>query len=137
MKLTIQYVPVEHAAQTWPLIKLHIESALEYGHGDYTIDQIKLLVCMGQWLILVAIDDESKIHGAATVSFINYPNSRVAFITSIGGRLISNQDTFKQMSDILKQRGATKIQGLARPAIARLWKRYGFNEIATTVEVKI
>jgi len=135
--IEVRYVPVTYAAQSWENVEEHIKSALKHGHGDYTIDQIKLLVCMGQWLLLVAIDEDLKVHGAATVSFINYPNDRVAFVTSIGGKLISNQETFKQMVDILKNQGATKIQGMARPSIARLWSRYGFKERTTLVEVKI
>jgi hypothetical protein len=137
MTLKVQFVPVDYAAQTWPQIEEYVKSAMQYGHGDYTLDQIKLLVCMGQWLLLVATDDEGKIHGAATSSFINYPNDRVAFITFIGGKLISSKDTFKQMCDILKSRGATKVQGMARPSIARLWRRFGFEEVTTMVEVKI
>ena len=63
--------------------------------------------------------------------------SRVAFITSIGGKLISNDDTFEQLKAILKQRGATKIQGYGREAIVRLWKRYNFEPRTTLVEVTI
>ena len=137
MTTQVQYVPVEHAAQTWPLVKEHLESALEYSHGDYTIDQIQLLVCMGQWLLLVAVDDEGKVHGAATASFINYPTDRVGFITAIGGKLIANKENFAQLCAILKAKGATKIQGMARPAIARLWSRYGFKERSALVEVRI
>ena len=137
MTLTVKYVQKEHAAQMWPLVETYIESAMEHGYGDYTLDQVKLLVCMGQWLLMVAMDEDKNIHGAATASFMNYPNDRVGFITFIGGKLITNQETFKQMCDILKQRGATKVQGMARPAIARLWKRYGFNERSTLVEVRI
>jgi hypothetical protein len=121
----------------WPQIEKYVQSAMQYSMGDYTIDQIRLLINTGQWLLMVAIDEQGEIHGAAASSFINYPNSRVAFITFIGGKLISNQETFKQMSDILKEYGATKIQGMARPSIARLWKRYGFQERTTLVEVKI
>ena len=77
------------------------------------------------------------IHGAATVSFISYPNDRVAFVTAIGGKLVTSPDTFKQMSDIFKANGATKIQGVAKEAIARLWKRFGFEEKAILVEVKL
>lgn len=135
--IEVRYVPLNYAAQSWANVEEHIKSALQHGFGDYTIDQIRALVCMGQWLLLVAIDEEQKVHGAATVSFINYPNDRVAFVTSIGGKLISNQETFKQMSEILKNQGATKIQGMARPSIARLWSRYGFKERTTLVEVKI
>ena len=135
--MKVQYVPQQFVAQTWPRVEEYVKSALDYGHGDYTLDQIRLLVSLGNWLLLVAVDEEGHIHGATTVSFINYPNDRVAFITFIGGRLISNQDTFKEMCGILKNNGATKVQGMARPAIARLWKRYGFEERSTLVEVKI
>lgn len=132
-----QYVPLEFAAQTWPRVEKFVASALSFGHGDYTIEQAKLLVCMGQWLLIVAVDDNNEIHGCATATFINYPNSRVGYITTIGGRLIANKDTFKELCDILKSRGATKIQGSARPSIVRLWRRFNFEPVATLVEVKI
>jgi len=135
--MKIQHVPLEFVQQVWPSVEGFIASANEHGGDDYTLDQIRLLVGSGQWLLLVASDDENKIHGAATVFFQNYPNHRVAFITFIGGRLISSQDTYGQMRMILKSRGATKIQGMARPSIARLWKRYGFDDVAALVENKI
>ena len=137
MTVHVQYVELPYAAQSWPLVEKHLASALAHGHGDYTLDQIKLLVCMGQWLLLVAVDEGGNVQGAATVSFLNYPNDRIAFITCIGGRLISNRDTYQEMCMILKSKGATKIQGMARPAVARLWKRYGFNERSALVEAKI
>ena len=137
MNLTVRYVANTHAAQTWPLIEKYVLAAMENGFGDYTLDQIKLLVNVGQWVLMVAVDESGVIHGAAASSFINYPNDRVAFITFIGGKLISNKETFKQMSDILKANGATKIQGMAKPSIARLWKRYGFVERTLLVETKI
>ena len=137
MTLTVQYVPVNYAAQTWPLVEKYIEMAMEYGHGDYTLDQIKMFVNIGQWLLLVAVDEGGNVQGAATVNFLNYPNDRIAFITCIGGKLISNSDTYQEMSMILKSNGATKIQGMARPSVARLWKRYGFNERSALVEAKI
>jgi hypothetical protein len=65
------------------------------------------------------------------------PNDRVAFVIAIGGKLISNQDTYKQFSGLLKSYGATKIQGAAREAIARLWTRYGFKERYRIVEARI
>ena len=134
MTLTVSYVPLNHAAQTWPLAEKHILEAIPYGDGDHTIDQVKTLVCMGTWLLLVAVDEFNKIHGAATVSFVNNPNHRIAFITYFGGKLITGDKTFKQMCEILKANGATKIQGMSRPSAARLWKRYGFKERTTLVE---
>jgi hypothetical protein len=137
MTLKVQHVPLKFVAQTWPLVEEHIEAAKKHGQNDYTIDQVKLLVSMGQWILMVVVDEEGNVKGAITSSFINYPNSRVAFITFIGGRLIATQETFEQMCNILKANGATSIQGAVRPAIARLWSRFGFKHKTSLVEVKL
>ena len=100
-------------------------------------EQAKALLAQGSWLLLVAVDEEQVVHGAASVNFINMPNDRIAFVTAIGGKLISNQDTYAQLCEVLKGFGATKIQGAARESIARLWSRYGFKERYIIVEAKI
>jgi hypothetical protein len=143
MTLFIRHVETENIQQIWPIVQPFIEEAMEKG-GDfpdwaqsYNVSHIQAFLTAGQWLLLVAIDEDRIIHGAATVSFINYPLHRVAFVTTIGGKLISSEDTFEQLKLLLKQRGATKIQGYGRPAIVRLWKRYNFEPRNTLVEVLI
>lgn len=138
MNLKIVPVPTQYITQMWAQAEPFIKSAEEkFGGAEYTTDQIKVYLTLGQWMLLVAVDENEVMHGAATVSFINYPNDRVAYVTAIGGKLVSNPDTFKQMSDIFKANGATKIQGVAKEAIARLWQRFGFEEKAILVEFKL
>jgi hypothetical protein len=138
MNLKIVPVPTQFVNQMWGQVEAHIKSAEEkFGGAEYTTDQIKVYLVTGQWMLLVAVDEGDVVHGAATINFVNYPNDRVAFVTAIGGKLVTNPDTFKQMSDIFKANGATKIQGVAKEAIARLWKRFGFEEKAILVEVKL
>jgi hypothetical protein len=137
MNLEIQYVPTEHVAQSWGQVEKFLADALKHGTDDYNIDQLKAMTCMGNQLLLVAVDEESKVHGAATISFINYPNHRVAFITAIGGKLITGADTFQQLRRVLGLQGATKIQGAVRPSMAKLSRKYGFSEVAALVEVKL
>jgi hypothetical protein len=138
MNLKIVPVPTQYVAQMWAQAEPFIKSAEEkFGGAEYTSDQIKVYLTLGQWMLLVAVDENEVMHGAATVSFINYPNDRIAYVTAIGGKLVSNPDTFKQMSDIFKANGATKIQGVAKEAIARLWQRFGFEEKAILVECKL
>ena len=143
MKLQVQTVDTNYVVQVWPLVEGYLNDALTKDNDApdwsecYNIHHVQAFLTGGIWLLLVAIDEENKIHGAATVSFANYPMSRVAFITLIGGRLVSNKDTFDQLKMILKQRGATKVQGYGRESIVRLWKRYGFEPRTTLVEVKL
>ena len=141
--MIIKHVDVNYCSQIWHLVKGYLNDALIKGEetpewsDNYSIDHVQGFITSGTWVLLVAVDDNNVIQGALTVSFANYPKNRVAFITLIGGKLISNQDTFEQLKTLLKQFGATKIQGMARPAIARLWKQYGFEQRTTLVEVKL
>ena len=101
------------------------------------MDQYKLRLTDGTWTALIAVDDENKIHGAAVINFFNRPDARVGYIMSIGGRLITNADTFEQLKNFMLINGATKIEGSARESVARLWTRYGFKEKYRVVGVSI
>jgi hypothetical protein len=137
MNLSIQPVGTAYFHQTWPLVESFLAEALKWGEDDYTAEQAKGYLARGDWLLVVAVDEENTIHGAAAVNFFNMPNDRVAFVIAIGGKLISNKDTYAQFSALLKSYGATKIQGAAREAIARLWTRYGFKERYRIVEARL
>lgn len=134
--MKVEHVPVEWVHRVWGPVEKFLASAIEHSKGDYTIDQVKAYVAQGQWTLLVATD-EGSIHGAATVSFFNRANDRVAFVTAIGGKLISSNETFNQLKEFAVSQGATCLEGAARESIARLWKRYGFNEKYRIVEVKL
>lgn len=134
--MNIQRVDVGHVHQVWPMVEPHIASALEHSKSEYTLESVKVLLVTGQWLLLVAVDD-AGVHGAATVTFNSRPHDRVAFVTTIGGKLISNTDTFEQLKNLLRALGATCIEGAARESIVRLWSRYGFEEKYRIVGVKI
>jgi len=134
--MNIQRVDVGHIHQVWPMVETYLASAVEHSKGEYTIESVKVLVAMGHWTLLVAVSDEG-VKGAATVTFSSRPHDRVAFITLIGGRLISNEDTVDQLKNLLRSLGATCIEGAARESIARLWKLYGFEEKYRIVGVKI
>lgn len=135
--MKLQYVPLEWVNYTWDKVEGFISSALVYADGEYTVDQVKSMVTQGKWALLVATDDTGEICGAATVEFFNRPNNRVAFITAIGGRLVSSKDTFEQLQTYARSMGATAIEGAARESIARLWRRYGFREKYRIVGVNL
>jgi hypothetical protein len=132
----IQHVTLEWVNRIWADVEPFIESALKHACGEYTVGNVQTLVTSGQWMLIVAVEDE-KIVGAATVNFFNRPSDRVAFVTAIGGRLISSPDTFAQLKAIVASFGATTLEGAARESIARLWSRYGFEEKYRIVAVKL
>jgi len=144
MSLEIKVVDKDYVNQTWPLVEKYISEALTSSpdfpdwSANYTTEHVRAFLAAGNWLLIVAVDEEESVHGACTVSFINYPLHRVAFITSIGGKLVSSKDTFEQLKRILQSYGATKIQGYGRESIVRLWRRlFGFEARNTLVEVRL
>ena len=139
--IKVQPVDISYVNQTWPLVEPFIDSAITSGYPYategllYNLDHIKAYVTSGQWLLVVATDDDNTIKGAATIAFTNYPNHRVAFVTAIGGKLVVSKETMAQFKALLTQRGATMIQAYGRESIVRLWKRYEFEPRNTLVEM--
>jgi len=133
--MKIQHVDTAYIHHTWLLVEDYIKLALDY-QTDYTLEHVKTFLSSGAWILIVAVDD-SGIKGAAVVNFFNRPNDRVAFVVAMGGKLISNQDTFLQFKDLLKVFGATYIEGAARESVARLWLKYGLEEKYKIVGTKL
>ena len=143
MNLKVQPVDVNYVAQVWPLVEKYLNDALVEGaekegiDACYNIHHAQAFLTTGTWLLLVAVDEKNDIHGAATVSFLNYPIHRVAFITLAGGQFIVNKDVLTELWVILKQRGATKVQAYGRDSMVRLLKRHGFKPQTTLLELNL
>ena len=134
--MELRVVSQNYVHQTWPLVEEYFAKATKFS-DEYTVDQIKTLLANGSWLLLVAVDETNEIHGAAAINFINMPNDRVAYITALGGKSLINSDVYGQLTDVLKNFGATKIQCAARESAARLYSRVGFKEKHTILEVTL
>ena len=143
MNLTVRPVDVNHIQMLWPMVEGYIQEAIdksgefpEWAHG-YNLSHVQGFVTSGQWLLLVAVDEEHTIHGAMTISFLNYPLHRVAFVTTTGGKFIANPELLEQLKTLVKLYGATKIQASCRESMVRLLSRAGFEPRNTLVEVLI
>lgn len=137
MSLIVRPVSVAYFHQTWPLVEDLFVKANKHDAGDYTIEQIKAFLASGNWLLLVATDEQNEIHGVAAVNFYNMPNYRVGFITAMAGKAIVNEDVYKQVCELLKANGATRVQCAARPSAARLYKQVGMQERHIIMETQL
>ena len=141
--LVIHAVPIEFVQQTWLLAGKFIVDGLQEGSGEnspnmtYNQHHVQSYLASGEWELFVAMDENNSMMGAATVTYINYPLHRVAFITAVGGKFIATQESFDQLTTLFKMRGATMVQGYGRPAIIRLWKRFNFQPRSTLLETLI
>jgi hypothetical protein len=128
---------VAYLHQHWEEIEKYIKPALDLsGVEEFNIDQLKAFIANSSWSLFVA-EENKEIKGCAVVSFANYPNDRIAFVTAIGGKFISSREVSDKFKTLLKKMGATKIQGYARESVARLWNRIGFTNKQILVEYKL
>ena len=134
--MKVQTVGVEYITQIWSAVAPYIERALQYT-DDYSLDQVKVFLTTGSWILLVAVDDLQQIHGVATVAFHNGVNDRTAIITTLGGRQVVNQDIFDQVCRIVRGMGATRVQVYTRDSAIRLYEQVGIKKKATLMEIKI
>ena len=129
--------------QFWPHVEKFLEAAQNEGMPypesakSYNVDHIRMYLASGQWKLLIASDEENKIHGAMTLSFIDYPLHRIAFVTATGGKFITNKETLKQLKEIVKFYGATKLQAYCRDSMVRYLKRLDFEPRNTLVETLV
>jgi len=143
MNLIVKVVDQKYVQQFWPMVKDYLQAALDEGcpYSDwalsYKIEHVQMYLATGSWLLIIATDEENKIHGAMTISFIDYPMHRIAFITTTGGKLITNDDTLQQLKNIVKYYGATKLQAYCRDSMVRYLKRYDFEPRNTLVETLV
>lgn len=137
MNLTVRPVNVAYFHETWLLVEEFFIKANKYDAGDYTIEQIKAFLANGNWVLLVATDEENTIHGAAAINFYNMPNYRVGFITAMAGKAIVNEDVYKQVCNFIKLNGASRVQCAARESAARLYKQVGMQERHIIMETKL
>ena len=137
MTITVQPIGTQYVHQTWHLVEELFAEASKHDTGDYSLDQIKGLLASGSWVLLVAIDEESTVHGAASISFYNMPNYRVGFITAMAGKAIVNEDVYGQVCSFIKANGATRVQCAARESAARLYKQVGMEERHIIMETKL
>jgi hypothetical protein len=132
---TVQIVAPNNVYHVWEDIKEYLNASINVSGGDFTLDQLKLLLVRGEQSLLVSVNESNKINGAMTVEFINNANARTMFITALGGNGIVNDETFSQVETWAKMQGATKASAWAQEAQARLYKlKANFNTVRMVVE---
>ncbi len=132
---TVQIVAPNNVYNVWEDIKEYLNTSINVSGGDFTLDQLKLLLVRGEQTLLVSVGENNKINGAMTVEFINNANARTMFITALGGSGIVNDETFSQVEVWSKMQGATKASAWAQEAQARLYKiKANFNTVRMVVE---
>lgn len=136
--MKIQYVDLAFVHVMWDQIAPFLQMSLDGGGThEYTLDQVKVRVVDGAWQVLVAVDDDNVIQGAAAVHLFNRPDARVGYINMLGGKFVTGVDEFEQLKTYFRSQGATCVEASARESAARLFSRCGLKEKYRVLGVKL
>jgi hypothetical protein len=134
VNLILKYVSINELLNYWPLCETHIERGLLPAQGEADAKYVLLELKAGRAHLIVGEDAQGFVHYALAVQFQPMPNYTVAHVYSIGGRgVIDNAHHWAAIKAWMKANGAVKVQGICRPAQARLWRKLGFEPVYQVV----
>jgi hypothetical protein len=122
----------EDSVNHWDSIEHHIKHALDFS-PDITLDDVRRAVFNGTYNV-IAVLRSGDIVGAVVYKLQHIKGHLVAFVMAIGGRWIATENGIGEFKDFLRGFGVTKLQGIARPSVARLWTKLGVTPLYTVME---
>jgi len=137
--MRIQYLSKEHLDQHWDSISNFLEKGLFYSEGEMDVAQLRMLIVQGSAHVILIIDDEDNTRGALAFQLVAYPNIRTAQIISYGGyNLFADKDLLESLLVGIRKTGATRLDGLCKPAQTRLFRmKYGFETPYQVITLKV
>ena len=108
----------------WVEISKFLAMGSEFGHGDFEIDDIKVLVDDGRAFIVVLEHDGSMVLASAC-EVITYPRRSVMNVMAIGGKGLDVMfgEFWSQVADMGRILGVDAVRGSVRPSMQRYCKR--------------
>lgn len=134
-RLEMRIMAVPEVQSQWDAIYKHIEHALDFS-PDITVEDIKAAVFKGLYQV-IAVERDKQLAGVVVLKFQDIKGNKVAWVLAIGGRWICHNVSIAQFKEFLKGLGVNKLQGIARPSVARLWTKLGVTPLYTVMETNI
>lgn len=108
----------------WPQIAGHIEKAIPYGRGEFSLEDIRAGIEAGSMFALGVVAD-SVVEFVVTATVVEYPRKRVLYVQYGAGKGGARaRDALIQAAKTLK---ADWIETRCRESVARLYERTGFD----------
>ena len=132
--MRLQIYPAAMVDQLWDGNADALVAAMPRNHGECTGDQLKMMLMRGD----VALVGSADVWAA--VQFVDYPNMRALHIYAVASRGNGggiNHGDIAELAEYARANGATAITCSADKAAERLYSRYGFDPVYTTLRIAL
>jgi len=130
--LRLEAFTTDDCAEHWLEIERHIAPAMDFS-PDITLADVRTAIFNEQYHV-VGVYRVDELVGSVVYKI---QQETTAFILAMGGYWITQADSIDQFKDFLRFFGIRRMQGIARPSVARLWQRMGVRQIYTVMETEI
>ena len=119
----------EEVLARWPELSVRLSAAVERGHGECEVDDIRRAVLAG--LMFVFADDQF----ALTCEFTNYPRKTVMVVGFGSGKVTDRDHMLQTLDTFARTGGASSIRTFCRePSMVRYYQRF-FTGVAPIYSV--
>lgn len=109
----------------WPQIGALIASAIVYGRGEYTLEDIRDGIERGQMFAVGCVSEAGEVEFVVTCIIASFPRKQVLYIQYGAGR--GGVRAKDAIASAAKSLGCDWIETRCRESVARLYRRAGFE----------
>ena len=118
----------------WPLVYPWIEEACEHGDGWWTVEKLIPMLCKGE-AVLWVLEDNHEPQAAIITAIADWDGTRVAECIAQGGSGVNAAlgEHLNTIEDWAREHNATELYMRGRRGLSRVYRPYGYEEIAVTM----
>ena len=132
-------VPIDMIEGVWVKVQPWINKALEYGNGEYGIEDIYAALLDREMQLWMVYEMPNKnIVLALITQIITYPQKKSCRVVALGGEshLLWEKRLFI-LEEWAKSEGCSNVEAFVRSGLAKKMKHLGYNNIYTVVSKDI
>ena len=126
----IEGIRSENIEGWWPLVKEYLTDALEYGLGEYSIDDIKKS-CLSRDMQLWVKFDREGVRGAFITKISKYPQKNLLCVILLGGEefIEWRDETDALLNAFGKENNCEYVELFGRKGWGKMLKDINYKEI--------
>ena len=109
----------------WPQISALIASAIPYGRGEYTLDDIHDGIANGEMFAIGCVDDQACVEFVITCTVVRFPRKQVLYVQYGAG--CAGARAREALVAAAQTLACDWIETRCRESVARLYRRAGFD----------
>ena len=110
----------------WPQIGALIASAIPYGRGEYTLEDIRDGIERGEMFAIGCVDDLAVVEFVMTCTVVRFPRKQVLYVQYGAGR--AGARAREALVAAAQTLACDWIETRCRESVARLYRRAGFDD---------